>query len=221
MTLNASALPRAFQANYTVSKGALKIGIMHSSLIYNGDAYSYKKSSKATGLASFLSGDRITENAGGKFKGNFMQSSSYLYHHKSKRKDRKDSFKFPSPTLVKGTYKEPYSLTVTRGTMDRATMELALARDMAAKKKDLKYSVVEKGKQKEYKLRRLGIETITISGKKYTCEKIIVDRKDSDRKTISWLAKELEYMPVQIEHIEKGTSIMTRLKSFHFTKAKK
>jgi hypothetical protein len=216
MSLSAAALPRAFQASYTVEKGRLTIGEMNISLVYNGSAYSYKKSSKAKGLAKLLSGDRITQNAAGSFKGNFMQSSHYLYHHKSKRKNKKDDFTFVNPRLVKGTYKEAYEIAVPAGTIDRATMELLLARDLMANKKELSYSVVEKGKHKVYKLRRLGSETIKVAGRDYVCEKIIVERNNSNRKTISWLAKDLDYMPAQIQHIEKGSSIMTRLISLSF-----
>ena len=216
MSLNAIALPRAFQASYVVEKGRLTIGEMKISLVYSGSAYSYKKSSKAKGLVRILSGDRITENAEGSFKGNFMQSSRYLYHHKSKRKDKKDAFIFVNPRLVKGTYKEAYETAVPAGTIDRATMELLLARDLMAKKKELNYSVVEKGKHKVYKLRRLGSETIKVAGRDYVCEKVMVERKNSNRKTISWLAKDLDYMPAQIQHIEKGSSIMTRLISLSF-----
>lgn len=216
LSLHAIALPRAFQANYIVSKGVLSIGNMHMSLDYKDNTYSYKKSSKTTGLAAMFSGDRITEEVSGTFKGDFMQASRYLYHHQSKRKDKKDNFTFVNPRLVKGLYQQHYETTVPAGTIDRATMELAIARDLAANKKTLSYSVIEKGKHKTYKLQRLGNETITVAGQRYNCEKVMVIRKSKERKTISWLAKELDYMPAQIQHIEKGSAIMTRLTSLTF-----
>lgn len=216
ISLHTIALPRAFQANYVVSKGGLSIGNMHMSLEYKGNTYHYKKFSKAKGLAAMLSGDRITENVNGTFKGDFMQASRYFYHHQSKRKNKKDDFTFVNPRLVKGLYQQRYETAVPAGTIDRATMELSIARDLAANKKTLKYSVIEKGKHKTYKLQRLGNETITVAGQRYTCEKVMVTREGKDRKTISWLAKELDYMPAQIQHIEKGSAIMTRLTSLTF-----
>lgn len=216
VSLNTMALPRAFEARYSVAKGEFNIGNMNMSLQYINNTYHYKKSTKAKGLAALLSGDRIIEHVEGSFKGNFIQSKHYLYHHKSKRKDKKDEFTFVNLRLVKGRYKESYETIVPAGTIDRATMELVLARDLAANKKILHYSVVEKGKHKTYQLQRLGRETISIGGRSYICEKVMVARKDSKRKTISWLALELDYMPAQIEHIEKGSSIMTRLISLTF-----
>ncbi len=222
MSVGALALPAAFNASYSVSKSGLTLGEMKTSLVYKGDTYKYYKTSTSTGLVSWLSGDKITENAEGKFKGNYLRSTHYLYHHTSKRKNRKDQLKFLTPREVKGSYKgEAYSLKVPHHSLDRATLELALARDLAAKKKSLKYTVVERGHHKEYHLHRQGTEKLTIGGKEYITEKLIVVRKGSERKTVFWLAKELDYMPIKIDHFEKGDAIVTKLKWFKFTKNNK
>lgn len=221
VSMEAFALPAAFNATYSVSKSGLTLGEMKSSLSYSGTTYKYHKKSTATGLASWLSGDKVSENADGKFNGNYLQSVNYLYHHTSKRKNRKDQLKFVSPRNVKGVYKgNAYNLQVPNGSIDRATLELALARDLAANKKVLKYSVVERGHRKDYLLQRQGSEKLTIKGKQYTAEKLMVVRKGTNRKTTFWLAKELDYMPVKINHIEKGDAIVTELKSFKFLKEK-
>ena len=217
ISINTMALPSAFTAAYSVSKSGLTLGEMKTSLRYNGNAYQYNKTSKSSGLVSWLSGDKIVENAEGIFNNNYLQSRSYLYHHTSKRKDKKDQLKFISPETVKGEYKgEAYHLKVAKGSIDRATLELALARDLAQGKKDLSYTVVERGEQKVYHLRRQGVEMLKINGKKYVTEKLTVVRDNSNRKTTFWLAKALDYMPVKIDHIEKGDAIVTQLKWFKF-----
>ncbi|MEE9352119.1 MAG: DUF3108 domain-containing protein [Thiotrichaceae bacterium] len=218
-SVGAIALPAAFNATYSVSKSGLTLGEMKSSLSYNGTTYKYHKKSISTGLVSWLSGDKVSENADGKFNGNYLQSVNYLYHHTSKRKNRKDQLKFISPREVKGVYKSnAYNLKVPNGSLDRATLELALARDLAANKKVLKYSIVERGHRKDYLLQRQGTEKLTIKNKQYNAEKLIVVRKGTTRKTTFWLAKELDYMPVKINHVEKGDAIVTELKSFKFLK---
>ena len=111
-------------------------------------------------------------------------------------------------------------MQVPHGTIDRATLELALARDVLAKKKSLVYSIVEKGKLKNYRLHRQGTEKIIVANKEYTVEKIEVIRKDAERKTTFWLAKALDYMPVKIDHVEKGDSIVTTLKWIKFATPK-
>jgi hypothetical protein len=215
LSLSAYALPDAFKANYVVSKGGLTLAEMNVSLSYSNGMYRYYKTSNSRGLVSVFSGDKIVENVVGKYQGEKLLPSNYIYHHTSKRKDRKDQFQFIGNSQVRGTYKDrAYNFTVPTDTLDRASLELAMARDLQAKDPSLVYSVVEKGKQKDYVVKRLGKETITIGGKSYHTEKLTIERDTSERKTIFWLAEEVDYMPVKIEHIEKGTPIQTTLKSF-------
>lgn len=209
------ALPSAFTATYDVKKSGMTLGNMQTSLSYNGNQYHYHKKSKTTGLASLFSGDVIVENADGIFNGEYLQPRTYLYHHISKRKNRKTLATFLSPTKVSGTHKDQsFSLNVSATSIDRATLELALARDLLSKKTTFSYLVIEKDKQKRYDLNALGDEVLTINGISYHCKKMIVKRDDQSRKTIFWLAKETDFMPVKINHAEKGDSVVSTLKTF-------
>lgn len=209
------ALPSPFTATYDVSKSGLTLGSMAKTLSYSGNQYHYHTTSKATGLASFLSDDLIIENADGIFDGEYLQPRTYLYHHTSKRKDRKTQATFLLPTKVSGSYKdEAFSLDVSPASIDRATLELAIARDLMNKKTNFSYQVIEKNQQKRYDLKVLGEEVLSLNGKKYHCQKMIVERDDKSRKTLFWLAKETDYIPVKIDHNEKGDSIVSTLKTF-------
>lgn len=209
------ALPTAFTANYDVKKSGMTLGNMQISLTYKDNQYHYHKKSKTTGLASLLSGDVIIENVDGIFNRDYLQPRSYLYHHKSKRKDRKTQLTFLSPTKVSGTHNnDNFSLDVPATSIDRATLELALARDLLKKKSSFTYDIIEKNKQKRYDLQVLGEEVLTLHDKKYHCKKMMVQRNDKNRETIFWLARETDYMPVKINHKEKGDSIVSTLKTF-------
>lgn len=193
----------------------MTLGSMQTSLSYKGNQYHYHKKSKTTGLASLFSNDVIVENADGIFNGEYLQPRTYLYHHKSKRKDRKTQATFQSPTKVSGTHKnEAFSLDVSADSIDRATLELALARDISKGKKSFSYAIIEKNKQKRYHLKALGEEVLMLNGQKYHCEKMIVERDDKSRRTLFWLAKETDFMPVKIDHREKGDSIVSTLNTF-------
>lgn len=188
---------------------------MQISLSYQGNQYHYHKKSKTTGLASLFSNDVITENADGIFNGEYLQPKTYLFHHKSKRKDRKTQATFQSPTKVTGIHNNTaFSLDAAADSIDRATLELALARDLLKKKKSFSYTVIEKSKQKRYDLKTLGEEVLTLNGKKYHCKKMTVERDNNNRQTIFWLAKETDFMPVKINHIEKGDSLVSTLRTF-------
>jgi hypothetical protein len=211
----AQALPQAFQATYKVAKGGLTLGSMTSSLSYTGKQYHYHKLSQTSGLAALLSGDKIVENVDGIFNGEYLQPRDYLFHHTSKRKNRQDKAHFNSPKVVSGQYKDKkYKLDIAPGTLDRATLELALSRDMAKGQKQLNYKVVQRGKLDNYSFVRQGVEKITVPAGTYECEKVMVGHKDKKRQTVFWLAKKLGYIPVKIDHTEKGSSIVTVMKSY-------
>ncbi len=212
---NLLAAPQAFQASYAVMKSGMTLGDMKANLVYSNHRYTYLKQTKANGIAAFISGDTLTERSNGTKRGSTLIPQQYLHHHKNKRKDRRDQFSFTTPTQVKGQYEsEAYSLTVPHSTIDPALLELRIMDDLKANR-PLNYKVTEKGKLKDYRFQHLGKETLSLPAGKYECEKIRMIRNNGERTTTIWLAPELDFVPVQISHNEKGSVIETRLKSYN------
>lgn len=210
----ALALPSAFQANYTVSKGSMTLGNLQTSLRYNGNNYHYSKSTKTTGIAKLLSGVKIAENTAGQFFGEKLKPKNYLYNQTKRTKSRVEKAHF-NGTKVTGSYKgKPFDVKVPANTLDRASLELALARDLSANKSQLTYSVIEKGRIKQYRFVKQGHEKITTKVGVFNTVKVSVVRSNKKRQTSFWLAKELGFMPVKIQHNEKGDLISTVLKSY-------
>ncbi|HIQ14726.1 MAG TPA: DUF3108 domain-containing protein, partial [Leucothrix sp.] len=147
----------------------------------------------------------------------YLQPQSYLFHHTSKRKNRKDQIQFTSPQQAVGQYKkDAFKLTIPKGTLDRASLELALARDVSTNKTQLNYNVIERGKIKTYHIKKAGNKLLNHDGKQYHVQKMIVSHANKKRSTVFWLAKELDYMPIRIDHTEKDKTIVTQLKRFKF-----
>ena len=214
LTGAANAAPAAFQASYSVIKSGLSLGEMKASLIYSGNQYTYLKQTKANGLAALLSGDTLTERSQGEKQGHQLSSKNYLHHHKNRRKERRDQFNFSAPTQVQGNYKgTAYTLSVPNGTVDPALLELQIMDDMRASR-PLNYRITEKGQLKDYRFRKMGKETLNLPAGTYDCEKIEMIRNNGTRTTTIWLARELNYLPVQIRHNEKGDIIETQLTNY-------
>lgn len=210
----AAAAPQAFQASYSVLKSGISLGEMNATLVYSGNQYTYLKKTKANGLAALISGDTLTERSHGDKKGNQLNSKNYLYHHKNRRKDRRDQFNFAAPTQVEGDYKgTAYSLVVPTGTIDPALLELRIMDDMLANK-PLNYRITEKGKLKNYNFRKQGKETLSLPAGRYEADKIQIVRNGGERTTTIWLAKELNYVPVKIRHNENGDILETQLTNY-------
>lgn len=215
LTSQAHALPKAFTASYTVEKSGISLGTMQSSLKYQGNQYHYHKKTKAKGLAALLSGDTLTENSDGIVQGENFIPKNYLRHHKSKRKDKKDQFRFNSPTSVQGNYEgKAYQLRVPQDSIDPTLLELKLMQSLASNSSRIKYNVVDRGKLKNYVFQRLGTTTVNLSAGSYVCEKVRVARKGGGKQTTLWLAKELGYFPVRIQHNDDGDVIEAKMTSY-------
>lgn len=209
-----TALPDAFKANYSVARGSMTLGNLHASLTYSGNNYSYKKYTKATGMAAMLTGIKITENTNGQLSGLEVVPKSYLFNQSRRKKSRIDKAQFSGRSAV-GSYKnKPYKVNMPIGTQDRASLELVLARDIAQNKARLQYNVVERGKIKRYNFQKMGVEQVKTPLGMHQAIKVKVLREGKKRETIFWLAKEIDYLPVKIKHTEKGEVITTYIQSY-------
>ncbi len=211
------AIPTTFEANYSVAKGSMTLGNLHTSLKVRDGRYSYHKYTKATGLAALLTGIKITENTDGQISGQNIQPNSYLFNKSQHSKSKIDKVQF-SGNSASGSYKgKPYTLTVANNTQDRASLELVLARDVALNKAQLSYTVVESAKKKQYTFQKLGSEQLKTPVGTFNTIKVKVLRSGNKRETIFWLAKETDYMPVKIRHREKNDVITTVIKNYKKT----
>jgi hypothetical protein len=211
------AMPTAFDANYSVAKGSMTLGNLHTSLKINSSSYSYHKYTKATGLAALLTGIKITENTDGQVSGKNIRPSSYLFNKSQRRKSKIDKIQFTGNS-ASGSYKgKPYKMAITGNTQDRASLELVLARDIALNKTQLSYPIIESGEKKNYNFQKMGREKIQTPAGNFNTVKVKVVRSGNKRETIFWLAKEMDYMPVKIRHREKGDVITTVLKNYKRT----
>jgi len=208
------ALPEALTANYSVHKGSLYLGDMKLTLSYAGNQYHYYKDTQAKGFAALITKASIKENVDGIFNGNSLNPTKYYFKQSTRKSTRIENTRF-SGVNAKGTYKDKgYDLKLPKGTLDRASLELALANDISNKKPVLSYNVMERGELKKYIFKRLGEEMLSTPSGSFTTTKVSVVRSGNKRSTTFWLAKELGYMPVKIIHKEKNDVISTVIKSY-------
>ena len=208
------ALPPAFQADYTVKKGSMKLGNLQTTLKYSGNKYSYHKKTKATGLAALLTGIKITENTDGTFAGHQLTPQNYLFNQSRHGKSKIDKAAFRGDKVA-GAYKgKPYHFTIKKGTQDRASLEIMLAQNLSQNKAQLNYQIVGRGEQQEYKFQKLGHEKLKTPAGTFNTIKVKVIRKDGKRNTTFWMAKELGYMPVKVVHKEKKDLITSIIKKY-------
>ncbi|MCK5810331.1 MAG: DUF3108 domain-containing protein [Cocleimonas sp.] len=209
------AMPKALDANYSVYKGSMNLGDMNLSLKYSGNQFHYYKNTQAKGFAALITKAKIIEKVDGSFHGNRITPVTYYFLQSTRKKSRVEKTRFTG-NRAQGRYKDKeFNLKLPAGTVDRASLELALANDMMSNKPRLTYHVMERGELKQYVFARQGQERLTTPDGDFMTTKVKVVRAGSKRSTMFWLAKKLDYMPVKIVHREKNDVITTVIKSHH------
>lgn len=213
----AMALPKASTAVFDVTRNGMSVGYLKSSLSYSGQTYQYSKSTQSTGIAKLLTKAKLTEAAEGKFKGERLIPVSYTFNQSTRKKKVSDKTRFAG-NMASGTYKgKAYSLQVPANILDRATLEMAVASDLALQKPTLQYNVMERGKLKQYVFVRAGNEQLETAAGVFNTVKVSVKRDDKSRETTYWMAKELSYLPVKMLHEEDGEVIGSLISRFTIT----
>ena len=213
LTPLAYAMPNALNATYSVYKGSMNLGDMNLSLRYAGKQFHYYKDTKAKGFAALITNAKILEKVDGSFAGNKINPSSYYFMQSTRKNTRIENTHFTG-NRAQGTYKDKnFNLKLPTGTLDRASLELALANDIGNNKANLSYNVMERGKLKKYVFSRQGEEKLSTPAGNFMTIKVKVIRTGNKRDTMFWLAKELDYMPAKIVHREKNDVITTVIKS--------
>jgi hypothetical protein len=97
--------------------------------------------------------------------------------------------------------------------MDRHLVALALMADLKAGASALSYPVVEKNQVSDQRYVQSGHETVSLGSMNVDAVKVSRDRgADSKRQTTYWFAPKRDWLPVQIEQVEKnGETITMRL----------
>jgi len=210
----AMSLPNEISAVFDVSRNGSLVGYLESSLKYPGQTYEYSKFTQSTGLAKFLTKASISEKSIGKFSGERLIPVSYSFDQKTRNKQVTDKARF-AENRASGMYKgNAYSLQTPFNVLDRASLEIAVARDLKLNLPQLKYQVMERGEIKEYVFQRVGSELLNTNAGAFNTIKVEVKRDDKSRRTIYWMAKELAYLPVKMVHEEDGDVIDSVIREF-------
>ncbi len=204
-----------FSANYLVKLNGLQAGELKRSLSTNEDgSRQFKSATKAKGVFSFFKPDLVEETSTWKRLGSQVRPQHYLYERTGGKKEKymRLEFDWQKNQLHIDDRKQPWQLKLEQGTLDKLIYQIALMTDLAEDKTAFTYRIADGGKLKNYDIRVVDKETITTPLGKIETIKLIRSRKDKNkRQTTLWCAPALNYLPVKLEHTEKGGSVFTAL----------
>jgi len=214
MSSNAMSLPKETSAVFDVTRNGASVGYLESTLKYPGQTYEYSKFTQSTGLAKLLTKASISEKVIGRYSGERLIPQSYFFDQRTRKEQVTDQAKFAG-NKASGMYKgNAYSLQTPANVLDRASLEIAVARDLHQKLPRLQYNVMEKGEIKQYIFSRVGSERLDTNAGVFHTIKVQVKRQDKSRQTTYWMARELAYLPVKMVHEEGGDVISSVIRQF-------
>ncbi len=211
-------LPADYSASYIVEKYDTQIARLQYRLQHSDGLVLFNTRAEVTGFAALFRDDSAEENSR-------LQTAdtprllSYQYQQRGSKKNRNTRFAIDwqgEHGKAEGQYADKaFTLDVSKPVWDPLSVQLALMRDMAlGSNTALRYPVIHKGKLKHYVFERLADDSIEIDETFY--DAVVLQRRHNNRLTRFWLAKDYQYIPLQIENYRNG-DLDTRILLDSFT----
>ncbi len=208
--------PEPFEAYFELEVRGFTVGETVWRVRRVSDGFIYETRTKATGFAAVFGEKQVVERSEWKRIGDDIKPASYHYE-RSGRPDKTTAVAFDWNTgIVQSTRRGRTSrMPVPVDTLDKLGYMLVLMEDLKAGKRSVRYHIADgKDRMKVYELKVVAEEMMKTALGTLGVLKIVRDRKDDDRETTIWVAPELDFMPVRIEHQERGDeSVTIRIRS--------
>lgn len=172
------------------------------------NSYEYQSETKTVGITALFRRVRIVETSRFSMQGDELRPEQYRYMRSGDKKKRDVSVLFDwNNNRIKHTINgDSWHMPTQPGIMDKLLYELAVMDDLGNGQDPAAYRIADGGGVRVYDFERLGEENISTPLGEYHTVKILRRKEGSDRLSIFWAADELDYLPVQVDHMEKDGS---------------
>lgn len=223
----AKGLSGPFVASYSLHSMGTRFADMRRSFsrLQNGE-YVYRSDTHTVGLLALFRKDHIIEKSTWKYTAGRLQPLHYSYQRTGGRRDRNVivNFDWSSRRIVNSVNGHSWHMPIQAYIMDKLLYQLAIMYDLQRGKKNINYAIADGGKIKEYDFERIGEDRLDTPIGKFSTLKLIRHKPNSKRRTVIWCARELGYMPVKVENVEKNgretTAIIETLSGLSFKPGK-
>lgn len=196
-----------FVASYSLHSMGTRFADMRRSFtrLQNGE-YVYRSETHTVGLLALFRKDKVIEKSTGKFTAGRLQPLRYSYQRTGGKKDRKVivNFDWSDRRIINSVNGSTWHMPIQAYIMDKLLYQLAIMYDLQRGKKKIDYAIADGGKIKQYDFERIGEDRLDTPIGKFDTLKLIRHKPNSKRRTVIWCARELGYMPVKVENVEKS-----------------
>ena len=203
---------RAYVAEYELLRGGAPAG--HATIMLekgDADTWQLRSHTRSTQGLAVLTGLDVKEISTFRITPEGPACLRYHYRLSGLRK-RERHVDCSGGEIVSRDHRGEYRFPAQAGAMDRQIVSLALARDLAAGRRDaLVYPVVDREQLEAHRYRALGEETVQVPAGKLRAIKVERLRENSDRTTTLWFGLEQGLVPVRIVQRDEGEGFELRL----------
>lgn len=207
-------LPQAFSARYEVTHSGLTLGearVEYRKL--DSNHYRYSSHTRPLGIATLLLRSELREVSEGRLTSDGFRPDRYEYNRSGRNAREIDlAFDWDRMRVIDATSGTPWKTPMPDDTLDRMVSQLQLMHDLASKEVDLSYPIADGGRIKHYQLRITGRETLQTPFGPLETLRITRSGENDRRSTTFWCAPALDYLPVRIDHREKGDNFTMALR---------
>lgn len=208
------ALPQAFSARYEVTHSGLTLG--EARIEYRQttpEHYRYSSHTRPLGIAALLLRSEIKEVSEGRIVDGGFRPDRYEYDRIGRKAREVDlAFDWDRMRVINTISGDPWKMAIPDDTLDRMVSQLQLMHDLATKEQDLVYPIADGGRIKHYTLQITGREVVSTPQGQFDALKIIRLTDNDRRSTTFWCAPALDYLPVRVDHREKGDNFTMTLR---------
>jgi len=206
-----------FQADYEVLRNGKELGRATLTLRAAGaGTWEFSSQTKGTkGMASLLGVD-VMEKSTFRWHEGQPEGLRYMYSQEAAIKSRQRSTEFDWQTHEAQSRdgNQVWTAPLQTSAMDRNLVTIALMAQLKSGAHDLAFKVVDKDKVADQRYAQGAHETLSLPAGKIEAVRVERQRTDNSRTTTSWFAPQRNWLPVQIEQVEKnGETITMRLAS--------
>lgn len=216
LQVQASDVPPAFKAHYVVKKGPFKLGHSVRELRHgeNGELTFYS-SSESTGFVSLLFSEDIQETSRLRQVGERIMPLEYQYRREGRRnRTIAQQFDWQAGNVTSKVNETVHEFALHEDALDQSGYQVNLMVDLARGERDISYHVARRDEMRVYDIEHLRDERIdTVLGELDT----VVIRRSAKQTTTMWCAGDLHFLPVKIQHEEKGGVFTAYLQSVEWS----
>lgn len=214
-TTSSSAPLKDFTAIYDLYHSEMYIGQSTRRLSSENKFLTFSSVAKTDGIAAWFYDISIIEESKLRYKDQRLNFFSYSYNEKKNNKNKSYQLRLDKPQQFYNSHtKELYPVTLNLH--DTLGFTVAIMYDMQAGKRNIKYTIAEKDKLKNYSIKFIKKESLATNDGEIRTLKMEHYNPQTKQRFTFWCAEDMGFLPVRIRKINrKGKEVLLNLSKFN------